>query len=196
MRHLAVPLSLLVVLLMACNRAPAPSPEAGPASVPAPSGAMPATTTTPARGDADWQGYGPLQLGIDAGQLRTAWTGELQGDAVADGGCYYLSPAAHSEAGPFFMLEGDRFVRYDIRGASIPAPGGGEVGMSLAQLQALYPQAGAPQPHKYVEGGKVLRVPAADGSQGALVFELGADGKATAWRVGLPPQVDYVEGCG
>ena len=94
------------------------------------------------------------------------------------------------------MLESGRFVRYDVRDADVPAPGGGTVGMSLAQLQAAYPQAEAVQPHKYVEGGKVLRVPAADGSQGVLVFELGADGKASAWRVGLAPQVDYVEGCG
>ena len=43
---------------------------------------------------------------------------------------------------------------------------------------------------------KVLRVPAVDGSQAVLVLELGADGKVSAWRVGLPPQVDYVEGCG
>jgi hypothetical protein len=28
-----------------------------------------------------------------------------------------------------------------------------------------------------------------------LVFETDAAGKATAWRVGLSPQVDYVEGC-
>ena len=120
----------------------------------------------------------------------------MQGEAAADGGCYYLSPAAHSEGGPFFMLEGGEFVRYDVRGGATVAPGGGKIGMDLAQLQALYPQAEPPQPHKYVDAGKVLRVPATDGSQGVLVFELGADGKVTLWRVGLPPQVDYVEGCG
>ncbi|TQC57293.1 lectin, partial [Pantoea dispersa] len=34
------------------------------------------------------------------------------------------------------------------------------------------------------------------GQSGVLVFETDAAGKVVAWRVGLPPQVDYVEGCG
>jgi hypothetical protein len=32
-------------------------------------------------------------------------------------------------------------------------------------------------------------------SDATLVFEIDADGRVTAWRAGLPPQVDYVEGC-
>ncbi|HWI23748.1 MAG TPA: lectin, partial [Lysobacter sp.] len=31
--------------------------------------------------------------------------------------------------------------------------------------------------------------------KGVLVFETDAAGKVTAWRAGVPPQVDYVEGC-
>lgn len=195
MKRIALPMSLFTVLLVACQRTPPAEPAAAEPAAPAPVSA-PAGAAPVAASDADWQGYGAAQLGIDAEQLRTVWTGELQGDAAADGGCYYLSPAAHSEGGPFFMLEGGKFVRYDVRGGATVAPGGGKIGMDLAQLQVLYPQAEPLQPHKYVEGGKVLRVPATDGSQGVLVFELGADGKATLWRVGLPPQVDYVEGCG
>ncbi|MNM72794.1 hypothetical protein D3C81_844960 [compost metagenome] len=196
MTRTALSLAVVIVLLAACNRTPepaaapqtAPAAEVSPTPVPAPEAA--------ARSDADWQGYGPAQLGVDAEQLATAWGTELQGDAAADGGCYYLQPAGQGEGGVAFMVESGHFVRYDLRTADIAAPGGGRVGLDLAQLQALYPQAEAPQPHKYVEGGKTLRVPAADGSQGVLVFELGADGKASAWRVGVPPQVDYVEGCG
>jgi len=197
MTRIALSLAVFVLALAACNRTPAPatssqeataSPQTGSAPVPA-AGAEAAS-------DADWQGYGPAQLGVDAEQLATAWGAELQGDAAADGGCYYLQPAGQGEGGVAFMIESGQFVRYDLRSAAVAAPGGGKVGLDLAQLQALYPQAQAPQPHKYVEGGQVLRVPAADGSQGVLVFELAADGKATAWRVGLPPQVDYVEGCG
>ena len=196
MKRIALPMSLFAILLVACQRTPPAEPVAAePAAAPV-QAPNPANSTPAASSDADWQGYGAAQLGIDAEQLRTVWSTELQGEAAADGGCYYLSPSAHSEGGPFFMLEGGKFVRYDVRGGDTAAPGGGKIGMDLTQLQALYPQAEPLQPHKYVEGGKVLRVPAADGSQGVLVFELGADGKATLWRVGLPPQVDYVEGCG
>lgn len=187
---------VLLALLAACNRTPdAPDAPVAPQAPAAAGSPAPAPTEAAVTGNADWQGYGPLQLGIDAEQMRAVWDGELQGDAVADGGCYYLQPAGQGADGVAFMLEGGNFVRYDVRAADVQAPGGGKVGMALGPLQALYAQAEAPQPHKYVEGGKVLRVPAADGSQGWLVFELGADGKVTAWRVGLPPQVDYVEGC-
>jgi len=41
----------------------------------------------------------------------------------------------------------------------------------------------------------VLRVTAPQGT-GALVFETDAQGRVTRWRAGVPPQVDYVEGCG
>jgi hypothetical protein len=50
------------------------------------------------------------------------------------------------------------------------------------------------QPHKYVEGGKNLRIKSDDGAS-ALVFEVDANGKVTAWRAGVSPQIDYVEGC-
>lgn len=200
MNRIALPSLALLAALAACDRTPAPPATPPAPEVPAAPAAPPSAEATPAAaaasGKADWQGYSAAQLGIDVEQLRTVWEGELQGDAAADGACYYLQPAGQGKDGVALMIEGNRFIRYDLRGGDEPAPGGGKVGMDLAQLQALYPKAEAPQPHKYVEGGKVLRVPAGDGSAGWLVFELGADGKASSWRVGLLPQVDYVEGCG
>ena len=94
------------------------------------------------------------------------------------------------------MFEADKLVRYDVRNAKETAPGGGKVGMDLAQLRALYAGRVEEQPHKYIEGGKVLRIAGATAQSGVLAFEIDAAGKASAWRVGLPPQVDYVEGCG
>lgn len=35
-----------------------------------------------------------------------------------------------------------------------------------------------------------------DGSEAVLPFETDAQGRVEEWRIGLPPQVDYVEGCG
>lgn len=189
MKHSAVPLLVMILFAVGCGRSPAPAPSTTPA---APAAAMPASAPASAvsGGEADWQGYGPLQLGIDVDQLKVLWDGALQGD---EGACYYLQPAGADA--PRFMIEGRRFLRYDIRDAQ-PAPSGGHIGMTTAQLQALYPTADPLQPHKYIAGGHVLRVPATDGSQSALVFEIDAAGKVAAWRVGLPPQVDYVEGCG
>ena len=74
------------------------------------------------------------------------------------------------------------------------APGGGKVGMSATQVHDMYAGRVEEQPHKYVEGGRNLRIQSEDGAS-ALIFEVDAAGKVTAWRVGVPPQVDYVEGC-
>jgi hypothetical protein len=93
------------------------------------------------------------------------------------------------------MMEDGKFVRYDVGTAKEAAPGGGKVGMVVEQLKLLYGEALQSAPHKYVEGGKVFTVAASDGSPAKLVFEADGVGKVTAWHVGLPPQVDYVEGC-
>jgi hypothetical protein len=75
------------------------------------------------------------------------------------------------------------------------APGGGKVGMSIEELQELYHGALQSTPHKYVEGGRYLSIAASGVAPSKLVFETDPDGKVGEWRVGLTPQVDYVEGC-
>ena len=75
------------------------------------------------------------------------------------------------------------------------APGGGKVGMSVEELQKLYGGALKGAPHKYTQGGQYLSMDAGDVAPTRLVFEVDAAGKVTSWRVGLSPQVEYVEGC-
>ncbi len=205
MKQLGSVLALGVVLALAgCARSPeTPSTDAA-ATAPAPAvpavgesadnapaaGAEAAAATGPARLD----GYGPIALGSTLEQVRTAWKEPLQGD-VPDDYCHALRPQGAQADDVVFMIEGKRLVRYDVRNDRIVAPGGGKVGMSLGQLQTLYPDRGDVTPHKYDENGHNLRVrPATEG--GALInFEIGGDGNVTAWRVGQTPQVDYVEGC-
>ncbi|WP_312235903.1 hypothetical protein [Stenotrophomonas sp.] len=205
MKQLGSVLALGVVLALAgCGRSPeTPSTDAA-ASAPAPAvpavgesadnaptaGAEAAAATGPARLD----GYGPIALGSTLEQVQAAWKEPLQGD-VPDDYCHALRPQGAQADDVVFMIEGKRLVRYDVRNDRIVAPGGGKVGMSLGQLQTLYPDRGDVTPHKYDENGHNLRVrPATEG--GALInFEIGGDGNVTAWRVGQTPQVDYVEGC-
>ena len=151
----------------------------------------------PAEGTVTFAGFGPASFGATAEEVRQAWGGDL-GDAQPSepGGCYYLIPQPVGTAGfrTAFMVEGDKFARIDVRDGSVVAPGGAKVGMTADEVRALYPKV-EEQPHKYDPAGKVLRVADPGGGNGALVLELDKDGRVDEWRIGVPPQVDYVEGC-
>lgn len=180
----------------------APAPAASPAEDPMPApGAGSATDSAPTPAPVDpaqmasFLGYGDMRLGSSADEARRAWGGDLNGSPSEPQGCHYLTPkwvANSSEMG--FMIEGDRFVRYDVGTAKEAAPGGGKVGMTAQQLQALYGALDS-VPHKYVEGGRYLSLAASGAAPTRLVFETDPAGTVSSWRVGIEPQVDYVEGC-
>jgi hypothetical protein len=206
MKQLGSVLALGIALaLSGCDRPPETPSKDAEAAVPtpvdtapaspaaraaAPAAQDPAAATGPARLD----GYGPLTLGSTLDEVRAAWKAPLQGE-VPDDYCHALRPEGAQAQDVILMIEGKRLVRYDVRNERVTAPGGGKVGMSLGQLQTLYPDRGDLTPHKYDEKGHNLRVrPATEG--GALInFEINGDGNVSAWRVGQTPQVDYVEGC-
>lgn len=150
----------------------------------------------PAPGTIRFDGFGPAAFGSDAEALRIAWGQDLGSvDAVATGACHHLYPQPRPD-GPSriaFMIDDDRFVRIEVAAPDILAPGGGRVGMDATEIDTIYPGRVSRSPHEYSDGA-YLRVPDAAGD-GVLVFETDAQGKVVAWRVGLPPQVDYVEGC-
>ena len=149
----------------------------------------------PAPGAIGFEGFGPARFGDPAEAVRQAWDGDLGEERPMErGGCHYLVPRPLRGEGDgiAFMIEGDRFVRIDVRDPAITAPGGARVGLAGDEVRALYPGVEA-LPHKYDPAGGVLRVGGPGG--GVLVMELDGDGRVDAWRIGVPPQVDYVEGC-
>lgn len=202
---------MLVAALAACDSprdatpasdgASASSPAAAPASTPPPAAdpALPrpegvtpdaGAVTRPTRFD----GYGPVRFGMTEAEVLDAWDGKLRNDVPGEA-CHYLQPDDDKPTAHFaLMIEDGRFVRYDVGNPDMVAPGGGKVGLTADEIRALYPGRVEARPHKYVEGGHYLRVPASEGS-GWLVFETDATGKVTSWRAGVAPQVDYIEGC-
>ena len=205
-------LSLLLLVLAACNteRAPASAddiatpPDASADTAPAdrvpppvePAPASPAPVEpAPADGLARFDGYGDMRFGMTAAQARLAWGGELKGIAAEGEACYHLSPKwVEVPAELAFMIEDDKFVRYGSEDAKLVAPGGGRIGMGQAQIEALYPGRVEVQPHKYSDG-KYLRIKDTSDGNAVLIFEANANGTVDEFRVGVPPQVDYVEGC-
>ena len=203
-------LALLTIALAACSdRAPVaddaatppvtdqPAQDMPPATAPTPT--LPASDPTmpPAANSADarFDGYGDMRFGMSAEEVKKAWVGELNGAPGAGEVCYFLSPTWVKTPAEFaLMIENDKLVRYGTESSKFGAPGGGKVGMTTDEIRRLYSGRVEEQAHKYEEGGKYLRVKDTAGS-GVVLFETNAAGKVDEWRVGLPPQVDYVEGC-
>ena len=202
-------------LLAGCARAPAPAsdvPSAGAGNAPATVAKTPPATTapvptpgpapapSPAPVDptpslAHWDGYGDTRFGMDEAAFKAAWGGDLNGlgESKDPKACHHLNPIGQkSPAQLAFMFDGGHFVRYTTDSDKQVAPGGGHRGMNVAGIEALYPGQVKASPHKYVEGGKYLRIVH---DKTVLVFETDAKGSVTEWRLGVPPQVDYIEGC-
>ena len=131
--------------------------------------------------------------------MDAAWGGELKevGKEYNER-CYFMTPAWAKTPSEFNFMVGDgKFARFGTESAKYVAPGGGKVGMTKAGIAALYAGRIEEQPHKYSDG-QYLRIKDAAGGNGVLIFETDARNdaaKVTEWRVGVPPEVDYVEGC-
>ena len=201
-----LPLVMAVTLLSACQRDPAAAPATEPQTTATATPMAEAPAPTPAADDtaapagpvsqASFLGYGDMKLGSTVDEARAAWGGELNGAPMEGTTCHYLWPKWISRPADFaFMMEDGRFVRYDVGTDKETAPCGGKVGMSVEELQKLYGGALKASPHKYTQGGQYLSMDAGDVAPTRLVFEVDAAGKVTSWRVGLSPQVEYVEGC-
>jgi hypothetical protein len=178
---------------------PGEEPAAPPSVAPTQPAAPPPVDAAPPAIAIDYTGVAGVGFGTSPDALRTAWPGGVAPDApVAPGLCHFLyaQPKPQDSFGVAFMVEGDKFVRVDVEAPDVRAPGGGHAGMTAADVRAAYAGHVEEQPHKYIEGGKYLVVTPADASIATrLVFEVDAAGLVTGWRLGLPPQVHYVEGC-
>jgi len=206
----------MLLALAACGRESAvPAPPAAP---PAPGShasgeaAGPTATTAGAqdppgaplagydREQVHFSGFGAARFGVDEAAVRRAWPGTLLPETLAGSTlCYYIEQSPRPAGGGIaFMFEGGRFVRYDVFGV-VPglsaAPGGFTVGARAADILASFGSRVQSQPHKYIEGGRYLVLSPEFGEEGRVVFEIDETGRVLQWRVGLPPQVFYVEGC-
>lgn len=196
--------TMAVVLLAACGTAdsgsgvPASTTDSAVAATAA--SRAHATTTPPVPSAPDtspgFDGIGPLHFGMTAGQMRAAWGMPLYGQARPDDpqACHYLSPREQDNA-LRFMVEGDRFVRVDVDSAAATAPGGGRIGMHAQQIEKLYAGRVTASPNKYDPAARTLRVTPEPADNKALIFDTDASGTVKSWRIGVTPQIDYVEGC-
>jgi hypothetical protein len=208
----------MVLSLSACSSpTPDPEPRVEPAPVNEPTAETGTETETEAGAEAgagagaevpsavndpavfNFEGFGPAKFGVDEEQVRMAWGRPLEAGVPAEGAtCYrlFMAPKPEGGQGISFMFEDGGFVRYDVDVPLHVAPGDLRVGDSMQDVLDAFPGGVETEPHKYVERAFIMIVPPEDGGEGRLVLETDAAGIVTAWRIGVPPQVHYVEGCG
>lgn len=190
--------TVLALGVAVCNAGVAGAAAAGAAMTQPPmqtGGTLPARSVLAAM--PDYNGIGPLRFGMSAEEMRRAWGRALYGHPPTGDpqACYYLLPrkGRHDLT---FMVEDDRFVRVDVTAKDKTAPGGGRVGMPVSQIRQLYAGHIRTAPAKYNPDARVLSVVPPRHEHAKLVFDTDASGHVASWRIGVAPQVDYVEGCG
>lgn len=193
--------SISLATLMGCKPAAVPEQTLTPAIAKDPATVVDSLSAAASNNPSvvNYQGFGPAKFGGNEELVRMSWGYPLIADAPAKGStCFYLS-AEHmpnQKRGIGFMFEDAKFVRFDVDDARQIAPGNIKVGDNAEQVLQAHSGRVESAAHKYVVNARTLTVTPEDNSAARLIFDIGADGKVLSWRIGLPPQVFYVEGCG
>lgn len=145
----------------------------------------------------NFDGFGPAKFGDNEESVRMAWGRPLTADKPSKGAtCYYLNIEPNIDyKGIAFMMENAKFVRYDVKDNLQIAPGNIMVGDTAQSIMEVHGDNVKSQPHKYTKDARTLTVSSTQQPNSKLIFEVNADNIVTNWRIGVTPQVDYVEGC-
>jgi hypothetical protein len=193
----------LVALAAACSAgepevaAPASAAETSDAVVPADVAPPPVVAPPPAGpysmcAPADGSGFCGVSWGVSRKDAIDGFQGELKplsGSRVS-GGCQVLFADGKTDT-IAFTFQDDVAGRVEVSVAGPVTQTGVGVGSTMDDLRAAHAQM-SEQPDKY--DPEIVQYEVLDGP-GKLVYRMKA-GQVIAWRSGIPPVIDYVEGCG
>jgi hypothetical protein len=194
-RAVLAPLGLpILCLLAACSQPPAAQPSSTP-SVEA--------HASPAASDGPFAVCGPVsaagwckvafgQSPDDAEQAAAVPLVRQIGDGPHDPEACTVMTTAEGPQTLIFLVESNKVGSLVLHVAGPRTAEGIGVGSTEAELMAAYGPRATSAPNKY-ESETVKDVSVPDGP-GKLIFEVEA-GKVRTIKAGLPPTVDYVEGC-
>ena len=135
-----------------------------------------------------FDGFGPIRIGMSPAQVRATGATLAEDPRFA---CDQVDVT--SRPGLVAMFVDGRLARLEVDAPGIATLSGAQVGMTEAQVQALYGGRLLTEPHKYDPTGHYLLLFSADRKR-ALVFE--TDGtRITDIHVGEAEAAQYVEGC-
>jgi hypothetical protein len=138
-------------------------------------------------------GIGTLRIGTPVSALRAMGaTGEDYPEPDVDCG-YWLAP---QWPGLAMMVSGGRVVRIETEDARYRTASGARVGMTEAEIRALYGARMRVEPHPYTGPEGHYLIYRARGEPAGLIVETGPEnGRAISLRVGTWEAVQLIEGC-
>ena len=137
------------------------------------------------------KGFESVMFGMTDAEVRTAFKGNLKKQYDPDyPDCYYLGDENENI---FFMIHAGIFQRIDvIDSPDIKIMGGAAIGMSFEAVEKLYPNAYR-KPNFYTFPTEDLIVQLDENVK--IIFEQGADEIVGNFIIGVPPSINFVEGC-
>jgi hypothetical protein len=141
------------------------------------------------------RGIGDLRIGMPAAELRRRGATMEEnpfGDDEVDCDFWRLP----DRQGLAFMVVGGRVVRIDIDNPAYRTASGAHIGMSEAEVRALYGPAMRVESHPYTGPEGHYLIYRARSEPYGLIFETSYEnGRAERYRVGLWQYVQLIEGC-
>ena len=160
-------------------------------------------STTPAPRPLTTAGLAPVRIGMSVAAAERALHSRLAlEDPEPKSACTTAWRADGADPQVSYMFHYGKLVRIDIGAPEKPltddplvrTAAGVAVGASEAAVRKAYGARARVQPHPYdAEHGHYLNVDSGRGKLG-YVFET-HDGKVTAFRAGIRPAIDLIEGC-
>lgn len=209
-------LAMAVLALSACQKPAgsadsAKTAQADPGQAPAASPAAPTNPLLPpermVRSDAigydgfngsDQAGTVTAKFGADSASVRQAWGGDMKDnrDQRPDAACHLLYPVRGAVTHQYaFLMAGDKLAGIDVYDAKAVAPGGGRIGMSIAEITQTYAGKTRQVANPTFEGSAFIEVDAPQAKHSQLTFETDALGTVTHWRISERGALEASESC-
>lgn len=138
------------------------------------------------------------KFGADSASVRQAWGGEMKDnrDQRPDAACHLLYPVRGAVTHQYaFLMAGDKLAGIDVYDAKAIAPGGGRVGMSIAEINQAYAGRTKQVANPTFEGSAFIEVAAPQAKNSQLTFETDALGTVTHWRISERGALEASESC-
>jgi hypothetical protein len=139
---------------------------------------------------------GPIKIGMTVRQAEKRAGLRLKPvDTYPSPSCFYVA-SKQIPAGVNFMVVNKQIRRVDMTEATVSTLSGARVGDTKQKILKLYGKKIVVEPHKYDEQGHYLIYMPKDkwDKKYRLIFETHKK-RVTQFRIGLLPEVEWVEGC-